>query len=251
MTTSPSHLYSLMDCFLREKCQDKGEYTSLVGWNDDWEYYNQFSSQLSKESSNLIPYDNTNAYMLITKNPESLELQVKLYDLDTNILEKTMMSYMDTPRYLVLHVSMWCLDTDNIGHSCLFILCSRTRTQWFFDPSGAYNTELWQQMSSFAILPRYSTKYVSPLKDFQIQMEDIVGAERNSTCGLICCLVNLQLALTATHLNIEDVMQFWRITVENPMRWEQLRTCVFNFAGVYQHYFVDGDDKERILKNHL
>ncbi len=247
MADETSYLMRQMRLLFQGKCQE--DYAQLPPWDDDWEYYNQFSSQLSQESHHLIPYNNTNGYLVLTKNPETLQYEVETHDIDAMELKRSIETYAefcnDEVRLLVTHVSIWCLGVDNIGHSCLFIFCPKTHTQWFFDPSGAINTEFWGILSSHVLLEGYLPRGICPCPDFQINLEGIIGAKRGTVCGLICSLVNLQLALSNVPLN--DIMRFWKVMVENPLYWEQLRWCFFQFTGFYQNVFIDGNDDDSIL----
>lgn len=237
-----------MQVLFQRNCQEN--YTQLPYWDDDWEYYNQFSSQLSQESPYLIPYKNTNGYLVLTKNPETLQYEVETHDIDTNELQRILEAYAvlcnDDMRLLIMHVSIWYLGVNNIGHSCLFIFCPTTHTQWFFDPSGSVHTDFWRLLSSNVILEGYSPKGICPCPNFQINVEGIIGAEEDTICGLICSIVNLQLALS--NVAVDDIMMFWRVMVENPLYWEQLRLCLFQFTDFYQHGFIDGDEQSAIIR---
>lgn len=245
MADKTSYLLRQLNVFFAKKIDPHSHISCMNEWDDDWEYYNQFSSQLSQESSHLIPYQNSNGYIIVSKNPDNLHLEVKTHDLHEDMLQKTMYDYDDLPCYLVIHVSIWCFEEWNIGHSCLFIFCPRTKVQWFFDPNGSMYSAVWQALETRPLIKGFEPKCICPCCGFQTKLEQIIGAKHDSICGIICSLINLQLSLT--HVDIEMVMQFWKIMVDIPLYWEQSRWCINNFVYVYQNVFVNGEDADRIL----
>jgi hypothetical protein len=230
--------------------KDIKEDVSNIVWNDDWEYYNQFSCQLARESHYLISFENTNGYVQITTCPDTLKKEVSIQNIDLVKLANTLEQHNGMSRYLVMHVSLWCLDTTHIGHSCLFIFCPKSHNQWFFDPSGIMDTSAWQHISSQSLVHGYTPQGITPCHAFQFHVENIIGAKQNSICGIICSIINLQFALSYETVN--DVMYFWKTMVEIPLYWEHVKYCYKSFIAMYQTTFVDGDDNDLILnKNHL
>lgn len=246
MVDETTMMFHLLNYFYaktrKEPCTDVQE---LIEWDNDWEYYNQFCSQLSHESSNLIPYKNTNGYIVVSKNPNDLELEVTTHSIDKLTLQTTLKRYEGMSRYLVLHVSVWCYEESRVGHSCLYIMCPNSKVQCFFDPYGGIHTSLWKVLSGKPLLEGFDAHGICPCWGFQTRIEELIGARPNSICGLVCSIVTLQLALT--YLDIKAVMKFWCIMVETPIYWEQVKRCFNQFTYVYQKCFIEGNDDESIL----
>lgn len=220
-------------------------HTRTLTWDDDWEYYNEFSFQLSKESPHLIPFDNTNGYVLITTCPTTLRQEISVKNIDFAKLSDTLKEYDGTPKHLVMHLSLWCLDTTSIGHSCLVIFCLKNRAQWFFDPSGVTDTVAWRYLSSQPLVEGFTAHGIIPCHAFQTNVENIIGARQNTICGVICSLVNLQLALS--YVEIEKVIDFLSIMVEVPLYWEQVKYYFRSFIIFYQKMFIENYDSILIL----
>lgn len=220
---------------------------SVIDWDDDWELYNQFSSQLSQESSNLIPYRNTNPYIMMSKKPDTLEIVSTVHNFDEMEFQQVIQEYDNAKnsKYLVLHMSVWFFEESNIGHSCLFIFCPRTKIQWFFEPYGRLDSILWKMWNARPLITGFTPMGICPCDEFQTKLECILGAKQDTFCGVICSMFNVQLALT--HVEIEQLVRFWRVMVEVPLYWEQTKWFVSRFIVLYQQHFVEGTNNDVFL----
>lgn len=245
MVDETSYLFRQMRVFYESKMTDRMSQEVDTQWDDDWEYYNEFSSQLSKESPHLIPFENTNGYVLTTTCPTTLRQEVSFKNIDFTKLTNTLEEYDGTSKHLIMHVSLWSLDTTSFGHSCLFVFCPKSHVQWFFEPSGITYTLAWRHLSSQPLVEGYTPCGITPCHAFQTHVEGIIGARQNTICGIICSLVNLQLALS--YVEIEQVMNFWNLMVEVPLYWEQVKYCFGSFIAFYQTKFIGGYDGKLIL----
>ena len=248
MADATSYLSRQLRVFLEKKLEGlQRQHSRNLDWDGDWEFYNQFSSLLSVESPLLIPYANSNVYITY-KSPNDTR-SVSIHNFDKGTFSSLLKEYEGSGMHLVIHVSVWCSTSSNIGHSCLFIFCPKIKAQWFFDPSGLMETHVatpvWRHIASSSIVDGYTAYCLCPCKCFQSTVEDIVGLQQNTCCGILCSMINLQLALT--NVQVEDIMLFWRRLVSSPLHRSLLKASIQMFVDFYQRVFIGGDDGDPVL----
>lgn len=171
-------------------CVDKGY---VKDWDRDWEYYNQFFAELSQTVDVLIPYENTNPYIIY--NEEMVpKLQFKnLPPLERIIYQRTKGSI------LLMHVAVFRDEEDDMGHSCLLVFDTETHTQEFINPCGFYRDDymgLAVRMSYTSLVPGFTAVNVmQPFAKSTVQyVFENEAAVYNGTCGVMCVLLGLLIA---------------------------------------------------------
>ena len=163
---------------------------TTTDWDKDWEYYNQFFAELSQQVDVLIPYENTNPYIIFNEE-NTPKLQFKdLPPLDNIIHQRAKGSI------LVMHTAVFGDEEDDMGHSCLLVFDVESGTQEFVNPCGFYRDDyvgLATRMSYTSLVEGFTPRNVmQPFAGYTVQhVFENERAVYGGTCGMMCVVLGL------------------------------------------------------------
>jgi hypothetical protein len=200
-------------------------------WNRDWEFYNQIFAEMSNHIEGLIAYKNPNIY--ITTKP-TLQFH-NLPDIN-KIIEDSIFGEI-----LMLHVSLYETNLDDCGHSCLLIFDSRLKLQIYFDPAAYFaDGGISQRMRYTSLVDNYSSwSIIMPFEYMTPQaVLEYDGSPFKDTCGIVCLLVGLATAYTATDIGkVVNGFYYW-LRYDRRRSTELLSNCI----SWYENMFIARDE---------
>jgi hypothetical protein len=163
---------------------DKGY---VADWDRDWECYNQFFAELSQQVDVLIPYENTNPYIMYNEERTPKLLFKDLPPLDNIIYQHTKGSIP------LMHVGVFRDEEDDMGHSCLLVFDVDSGVQEFVNPCGFYKDDyvgLAVRMSYTSLVDGFS--HVNVMQPFaQYSMQYVLRTKQRFIGGrvvsCVCC----------------------------------------------------------------
>jgi hypothetical protein len=165
----------------------------VADWSRDWQYYNQFFAELSQRVDVLIPYENTNPYIIYNEE-HTPKLQFKdLPPLDHIIYQRTKGSI------LLMHVGVFWDEEDGMGNSCLLVLDVDSGVQEFVNPCGFYKDDymgLAVRMSYTSLVDGFNpVNVMQPIAQYSVQhVFENEAAVYGGTCGVMCVLLGVVIA---------------------------------------------------------
>ena len=191
----------------------------------DWDQYNEFFCDLSREVDILIPFDNTNAIATYNKDQAPWLQFHDMPDLEHIICNR------DKGRVLMMHIAVFESFESDVGHSCLLLFDTDTCTQEFIDPCGYYGDNgISQRMKYYSLLDGYHC--VSKIRNFNHQtvqhLFESRGSRWHGLSGLMCVLLGL------SYIYGIDMRQVYM------MQQDDVRAVLENLISWFHHGFLQG-----------